>query len=84
MNHFRALLARVARPAVALPLLVLAAVVWGLVARAWLSDLPVRRHLARGMEYARQGQGAEAEREWRAALRRDRRSADAYKLQSGD
>jgi len=80
MDRFRALLARTARPAVALPLLAVAAVVWVMVARAWLAELPVRRHLARGMEYARQGLGAETEREWRAALRRDRRSAEACQL----
>jgi hypothetical protein len=54
MGRARSLLLRLARPRVALPLLGLAALGWGLVVSAWLRELPVRRHLERGMEYARQ------------------------------
>jgi tetratricopeptide (TPR) repeat protein len=82
MGRARSLLLPLARPRVALPLLGLAALGWGLVVSAWLRELPVRRHLERGMEYARQGLGPQAEREWTAAVRQDRRCAPAFELLS--
>jgi len=82
MLRARALLLHLARPGHALPLLLLAVLGWGLVVRAWMRELPVRGHLERGMEYARQGLGPQAEQEWKAALRLDRRSAPAYQLLS--
>lgn len=83
MSRPRTLLSCLARPTVLVPLLLVAALGWAVVVRAWLQELPVRRHLARGMEFARWGLGPEAEGEWKAALRLDRGSADAYRLLAG-
>jgi tetratricopeptide (TPR) repeat protein len=83
MSSARSVLRRLSLPAVALPILVVALVGWGVVVRAWLRDLPAKRHLERGMEFARQGLGPEAEREWKAALRKKRDSWQAYQLLSG-
>jgi Flp pilus assembly protein TadD len=58
-------------PRVAVLLLAVAIVIWGLTLRSRLS--PASRHVDAGIEYARHGQGPEAEKEWLEATRLDER-----------
>src|SRR5207248_1897713 len=69
-----------ARPIAALLLLALAVAAWAWSGSRWLRGRPVRQHLAAGMEFARQGQGPQAETEWKEALRLDPNNADACRL----
>jgi tetratricopeptide (TPR) repeat protein len=61
-------------------LLCLAIGVWAWSGSRWLRGRPVRQHLSAGMEFARQGQGPQAETEWKEALRLDPHSTDACRL----
>jgi tetratricopeptide (TPR) repeat protein len=69
------------------PRLLLAVVMLGLAITAWMRlggewrrGQPLRRHLYAGVEFARRGMGAQAESEWKAALRLDPNYTNAYRL----
>src|SRR5438046_468716 len=64
------------RPIVGIVLLLLAGGIWGVILCSRPS--PISRHIEAGLEFARRGQGAQAEQEWRAAVRRDANDPRAY------
>src|SRR5207244_11823442 len=70
----------VPRLRVAMVLLGLAVAAWLTVGREWRVGQPLRRHLYAGVEFARQGLGAQAESEWKAALRLDPNYTNACRL----
>jgi Flp pilus assembly protein TadD len=61
-------------------LLGLALAAWAWSGSRWLRGRPVRQHLSAGIALADQGQGPEAEAEWKEALRLDPGNADACRL----
>ncbi len=66
------------RPSVAIGLLLLAALAWGVIF-AWQSrTAPAQRHIDAAIEYTHRRLGKEAEQEWRAALRLEPNNADAW------
>jgi tetratricopeptide (TPR) repeat protein len=69
-----------ARPIAAVFLLCLAIAAWAWAGSGWLRDRPVRQHLSAGIAFADQGQGPQAEAEWKEALRLDPHCADACRL----
>jgi tetratricopeptide (TPR) repeat protein len=69
-----------ARPIAAVLLLCLAVAAWVWIGRGWLRGRPVRQHLSAGFAFADQGQGSEAEAEWKEALRLDPNCVDACRL----
>ena len=69
-----------ARLIAAVFLLCLAVAAWVWSGSRWLRGRPVRQHLSAGMEFARLGQGPQAEAEWKEALRLDSGCADACLL----
>lgn len=68
------------RPRALIALLVLAAAAWGAVFLYLRATGEVQRHISAGMEAAQDLQGLRAEREWRAAVRLDPKSAAAWEL----
>ena len=61
-------------------LLAAAVVAWGVQLVRWRAAAPVRSHVEAGIEFANRRMGAQAEREWREALRLDPRCAAAWEL----
>jgi tetratricopeptide (TPR) repeat protein len=61
-------------------LLALAFVAWTRLGREWRQGQPLRHHLYAGEEFARQGMGAQAEAEWKDALRLDPHYTNAWRL----
>jgi len=71
------------RSSIAVVLLVLAAVAWGVVL-LWHSRVsPAERHVEAGIEYASSGQNEQAIREWRTAIAIDPHNVDAWELLAG-
>lgn len=71
------------RPSIAVALLILAAVAWGVVF-LWQSHAsPAERHVEAGIEYANRGQNSQAIHEWRTAIALDPKNADAWELLAG-
>lgn len=68
------------RPRNAALLLVLAAAVWAFIFWQNLRSAPVQRHLEVGAQLLARGQGTEAAREWKEAVRLDPQNAAAWEL----
>ena len=69
-----------ARPRLAVVLVTLAVVAWGILFFRQTRSAPVLRHIEAGRDYARQGKGPSAEREWWDAVRADPNNATAWEL----
>jgi tetratricopeptide (TPR) repeat protein len=70
------------RPGIAAVVLLLAVAAWAIVFVGQLHAAPIRRHIDAGMEYARQGKGIAAQREWQAAVRLAPDNAEGWELLS--
>lgn len=68
----------IARPLSVFLLVVLAFSAWGFNWWQQSRNAPVRTHIEAGIKYLEQGQGPSAEREWRQAVRLDKRNAEAW------
>lgn len=73
-------LSRPRRLLLAMLLLAIAAVAWGVILYREHRDAPVQRHIQTGVELALAGQRHEAAREWLGAVRLDPRCVEGWKL----
>lgn len=71
---------KILTPRIAAGLLVMATVAWGIVLTIQHRSASVKRHIEAGIEFARQGQGKAAEREWLAAVKVDPNHRNAWEL----
>jgi cytochrome c-type biogenesis protein CcmH/NrfG len=67
-------------PFVAVALVLIAVVLWGLLSRQLSTEARVRQHVEAGLGYAKKRDGLAAEKEWRAAVALDPKNAHVWEM----